>query len=82
VEVAECHGGAQRGGLRVPEGYRGKGWARFEHEVRSFFLGTAAPAMRLNGQSRNGKYVQHGKVRESRDIPVIASQTDMVLILE
>ena len=26
VEVAEYHGGgAQRGGLRVPEGYRGKG---------------------------------------------------------
>ena len=35
--------------------------------------------MRLNGQSRNNKYVQHGKVRESRDIPVIASQTDMVV---
>ena len=71
VEVAEYHGGAQRGGLRVPEGYRGKGWARFEREVRSFFLGMAVPAMR----SRNGKNAQLGELRESRDIPAIASQT-------
>ncbi len=57
MEVAEYHGGAQCGDLRVPEGYRGKGWARFEREVRSFFLGMAASVMRSNGQSRNGKYV-------------------------
>jgi hypothetical protein len=67
VEVAEYHGGAQRGGLRVPEGYRGKGWARFEREVSSFFLRLAAPAKQASGPSRNGNQVQVGKARDSRD---------------
>ena len=37
VEVAEYHGGAQRGGLRVPEGYRGKGWAGSNGKYALFF---------------------------------------------
>ena len=74
VEVAEYHGGAQRGGLRVPEGYRGKGWARFKREICSFFLSTAASAKRVTGHLRNGKQEPVGKTRDSRDLPAIVSQ--------
>jgi hypothetical protein len=63
VEVCEYHGGAQRGGLRVPEGYLGKGWNRFAEELASFFLGKKSPVELRDGKSHNGKMV----ARDSRD---------------
>jgi hypothetical protein len=43
VELCEYHGGAQRGGICVPEGYMGKGWDRFAAELDLFFLGKKSP---------------------------------------
>jgi hypothetical protein len=39
LEVADYHGGAQRGSLRIPEGSRGSGWFKLAMEIGSFFLG-------------------------------------------
>ncbi len=39
LEVADYHGGAQRGSLRIPEGSRGSGWIKLAMELGSFFLG-------------------------------------------
>jgi hypothetical protein len=39
LEIAEYHGGAQKGSLRVPEGPRGTGWRKLALEIGSFFLG-------------------------------------------
>jgi hypothetical protein len=39
LEVADYHGGAQRGSLRIPEGARGSGWMKIAMEIGSFFLG-------------------------------------------
>ncbi len=69
MELAEYHGEGQRGGIRVPEGYRGKGWARFAKEVTSLFLGKPAPARELVEKHHNGKQQLGRKVRDSRDIP-------------
>ena len=55
VELAEYHEEAQRGGIRVPEGYQGKGWARFQDELDSFFLGKAAPMTKGIGNFHNDK---------------------------
>ena len=68
VELAKYHGGAQRGGVRVPEGYRGKGWDRFERGLINFFLGKSAPA-KETGKFRNGKTISNRKVFDSRDPP-------------
>lgn len=38
VELLEYHGGVQRGGIRVLEGYRGTGWKRFAKRIESFFF--------------------------------------------
>ena len=43
MEVADYHSGDQRGSIRIPEGSRGHGWAKFVQEVCSFFLGQVAP---------------------------------------
>ena len=56
VELCEYHGGAQRGGIRVPEGYLGKGWHRFAEELRE-------------GRFRNGKLIPNRKVHDLRDPP-------------
>jgi hypothetical protein len=55
VEICEYHGGAQRGGIRIPEGYRGKHWERFVKELHSFFPGMAVTVEHQAGKSRNGK---------------------------
>ena len=39
LEVADYHGGAQRGSLRIPKGARGSGWMKIAMEIGSFFLG-------------------------------------------
>ena len=39
VEISEYHGEVQRGGIRVLEGFWGKGWDRFAKELDSFFSG-------------------------------------------
>ena len=38
IEISEFHSGSQQGGIRVPEGRRGAGWAFFERELRRYFL--------------------------------------------
>ena len=43
LEVADYHSGAQRGSIRIPEGSRGKGWAKLVQGLWSFFLGRDAP---------------------------------------
>jgi hypothetical protein len=75
VELSEYHGGAQRGGIRVPEGYRGAGWDRFAMELAAFFLGKRVVVQA--DSSRNSKQI-HG--RDSRDFtalpkPVIEAST-------
>ena len=54
VELCEYHGGAQRGGIRIPEGYRGQNWERFVKELHSFFLGMAVTMAHQTGKPRNG----------------------------
>uniref|UniRef100_A0A2N9GD56 Reverse transcriptase domain-containing protein n=1 Tax=Fagus sylvatica TaxID=28930 RepID=A0A2N9GD56_FAGSY len=65
VELAKYQGGAQRGGIRVLEGYRGKGWARFESRLINFFLGQSARA-KENG---NGTTIPRRKELDSRNPP-------------
>jgi hypothetical protein len=67
VELCEYHGGAQRGGIRVPEGYLGKGWHRFAEELNSFFLGKQPPVEVREGRFHNGKLIPNRKVHDSRD---------------
>ena len=44
IEISEFHSGSQQGGIRVPEGRRGAGWAFFERELRRYFLsGNSSP---------------------------------------
>ena len=38
IEISEFHSGSQQGGIRVPEGWRGTGWAFFERELRRYFF--------------------------------------------
>jgi hypothetical protein len=77
VELSEYHGGVQRGGIRVPKGYRGSGWDRFAMELVAFFLGKREPVVVQADSSRNGRQI-HG--RDSRDFtalpkPVIEAST-------
>ena len=39
MELCDYHSGSQQGNLRIPEGKEGAGWARFDRELRNFFLG-------------------------------------------
>jgi hypothetical protein len=39
IELRDYHSGSQQGNLRIPEGKGGTGWARFDRELRRFFLG-------------------------------------------
>uniref|UniRef100_A0A2N9IMC9 Reverse transcriptase domain-containing protein n=1 Tax=Fagus sylvatica TaxID=28930 RepID=A0A2N9IMC9_FAGSY len=68
VELFEYHGGAQRGGICVPEGYRGKGWARFERGMINFFLGKSAPVKETR-KVCNGTTILNRKVLASHDPP-------------
>jgi hypothetical protein len=67
VEISEYHGGAQRGRIRVPEGFRGTGWDLFIKELDSFFLGKAAPAKKDVGKPRNGSANLNLELRDTRD---------------
>uniref|UniRef100_A0A2N9IRA3 Reverse transcriptase domain-containing protein n=1 Tax=Fagus sylvatica TaxID=28930 RepID=A0A2N9IRA3_FAGSY len=69
MELCEYHGGAQRGGIRVPEGYMGKGWHRFAEELNSFFLGKQPPVELREGRSRNSKRIPNRKFLDSHDPP-------------
>uniref|UniRef100_A0A2N9F6L3 Uncharacterized protein n=1 Tax=Fagus sylvatica TaxID=28930 RepID=A0A2N9F6L3_FAGSY len=69
VELCEYHGGAQRGGIRVPKGYLGKGWHRFAEELNSFFLGKQPPVEFREDRSCNGKSILNRKLPDSRDPP-------------
>jgi hypothetical protein len=60
VELSEYHGGAQRGGIRVPEGYRGAGWDRFAMELAAFFRGKQESVVVQADSSRNGRQI-HGR---------------------
>jgi hypothetical protein len=71
VELLEYHGGAQRGGIRVPEGYRGTGWDRFATELESFFLGKLAPVGDRVGSSRNVKKNPDLAIRDSCDFTML-----------
>uniref|UniRef100_A0A2N9IM47 Reverse transcriptase zinc-binding domain-containing protein n=1 Tax=Fagus sylvatica TaxID=28930 RepID=A0A2N9IM47_FAGSY len=81
LEIAEYHGGAQKGSLRVPEGPRGTGWLKLALEIGSFFLGrkevklaptkpmVAAPAggaPTRTVKAMNGKSGVPGSSRDSR----------------
>lgn len=84
VELSEYHGGAQRGGIRVPEGHRGAGWDRFAMELAAFFLGKQEPAVVQADSSRNGRQI-HGQ--DSRNFtalpkPVIEASTNFKSTLE
>ena len=68
LELCEYHWGAQRGGIRVPEGYLGKGWNRFAEELNSFFLGKQPPVELRDGPPRNGK-IPVTRARDSHDFP-------------
>jgi hypothetical protein len=67
VELCEYHGGAQRGGIRIPEGFRGKHWDRFVKELHSFFPDTALPAKHHTGKSNHGQGEPNMEKRDSRD---------------
>jgi hypothetical protein len=73
VELSEYHGGAQRGSIRVPEGYRGTGWDRFAMEIESFFLGKSAPVGDRGGNLYNGRKNHDLGRRDTRDY--VASHT-------
>jgi hypothetical protein len=79
VELAEYHGGAQRGGIRVPEGYRGKGWVRFEQGLVNFFLGKLASVKSETGNLRNGKLIPNRKMLDSCDLPAKISHPAGIL---
>jgi hypothetical protein len=81
LEIAEYHGGAQKGSLRVPEGPQGTGWLKLALEIGSFFLGkkevklaptkpmVAAPAggaLTRTVKAMNGKSGVPGSSRDSR----------------
>jgi hypothetical protein len=69
VELCKYHGGAQRSGIRVPEGYLGKGWNRFVVELQSFFLCKQPPVELKDGKSRNGKKIPNRMLLDSSDPP-------------
>jgi hypothetical protein len=50
IELCDYHSGSQQGNLRIPEGKEGAGWARFDRELRNFFLGEKL----MNSDDRNG----------------------------
>lgn len=67
VEISEYHGGVQRGGIRVLEGFWGKGWDRFAKELDSFFPGKAVPVKNQAGKPHNGKRSPNLELRDTRD---------------
>uniref|UniRef100_A0A2N9FBT2 Uncharacterized protein n=1 Tax=Fagus sylvatica TaxID=28930 RepID=A0A2N9FBT2_FAGSY len=66
VEICEYHGGAQCGGIRIPEEFRGKNWDHFVKELNSFFPGKAVPVKNQVGKSRNGKRNSNLDMRDTR----------------
>ena len=73
MELAEYHGGAQRGGHRIPEGFQGKGWDRFAQEIETFFLGKVTQAQHKIGKFqnfRNGRLIPNRNMHDTRNFPV------------
>ena len=81
LEVAEYHGGVQKGSLRIPEDSWGTGWTKLAMKIGSFFLGrqemktvpmkaTAGTpvggAPAKNVRALNGKSGFYGSSRDSR----------------
>jgi hypothetical protein len=78
LEVADYHGGAQRGSLRIPEGSRGSGWIKLAMELGSFFLGQnekkpvqtepveVTPAGGASSRNGKGKSIVLGSSRDPR----------------
>jgi hypothetical protein len=52
IEISEFHSGSQQGGIRVPEGRRGAGWAFFERELRRYFLSGNPSPTAVSGMGR------------------------------
>ena len=69
MEICEYHGGAQCGGIRIPEGFRGKNWDRFIQELHSFFPGKAVPVETYVGKSRSVKEISNLERRDTRAAP-------------
>ena len=70
VEICEYHGRAQRGGIRIPEGFRVKNWDHFIQELYSFFPGKAAPVETHVGKSRSVKEISNLERRDTCVAPV------------
>jgi hypothetical protein len=69
LELCDYHSGSQQGGIRVPEGKRGAGWALFDREIRHYFLdevvdGAATP--RVLHDERSNRYTRKQVSRDSR----------------
>ena len=69
VEICEYHGGAQRGGICILEGFQGKNWDRFVQELYSFFLGKVVLVETHAGKSRNVKGNSNLERRDTRAAP-------------
>uniref|UniRef100_A0A2N9HAV5 Endonuclease/exonuclease/phosphatase domain-containing protein n=1 Tax=Fagus sylvatica TaxID=28930 RepID=A0A2N9HAV5_FAGSY len=86
LEVADYHGGAQKGSLRIPEGSRGSGWRKLAMELGSFFLGQneqkpaqtepveVIPAGGESSEIGKGKPVVLGSSRDPRASDFMAAQ--------
>jgi hypothetical protein len=86
LEVADYHGGVQKGSLRIPEGSRGSGWRKLAMELRSFFLGQieqkpaqtepveVIPAGGESSEIGKGKPVVLGSSRDPRASDFMAAQ--------
>ena len=67
IEISEFHSGSQQGGIRVPEGQRGVGWAYFEKELHHFFLNEKSSSMSssvMGRQRREKVSINSGKERD------------------
>ena len=67
IEISEFHSGSQQGGIRVPEGRRGIGWALFEKELRRYFLNEKPYQMGSSAVGRqrlDGDRINPGRKRD------------------
>uniref|UniRef100_A0A2N9F7C8 Reverse transcriptase domain-containing protein n=1 Tax=Fagus sylvatica TaxID=28930 RepID=A0A2N9F7C8_FAGSY len=73
VELSEYHGGTQHGSIRIPEGRRGEGWARFVTETHNYYLeksdsGMAQPQRDGNSRPGRGSETQSRNDMKSRQL--------------
>ena len=69
IEICEYHNGAQRGGIRISKGYRGKHWDHFVKELYSFFPGKAVTVEHQAEKPRSGEGRANMERREIRADP-------------